>query len=88
MKFARNRFARWLSALAILLGGIASSFLVAGWLQSALGLPSFVVVSRHGSPSDLVLLTLGGVLLIAYLYFVPKLFRIDHHELSRMLRGE
>ena len=88
MKITKNRFGRWLIALAIISIGIASSFLAAGWLQAMLGLPSFVVRSRSGSPSDLVVLALGMALLVAYMRIALKLLRIELDEFSRMFKGE
>lgn len=88
MNVIKNRFVRWSFALTILLVGVALSFLAAIWLQSVLGLPSFIIKSRSGSPSDLVTLAVALPLVIAYLYAVPKLIRVDFDALSRMLRGE
>jgi hypothetical protein len=85
---AKNKALRWLFALAILLSGIISSFYSAKWLQGVFELPSLVIISRHGSASDLVVLAITLPLLIVYLYVVPKIFRVDHNELGQMLRGE
>ncbi|RZL40516.1 MAG: hypothetical protein EOP35_00570 [Rubrivivax sp.] len=51
------------------------SFLAATWLQAVLGLPSVIIKSRSGFPSDVVTLAVALPLLIAYLY-------------ARMLRGK
>ncbi|CAM3662611.1 hypothetical protein [Roseateles saccharophilus] len=85
---AKNKVVRWLLAVAILLTGILASFYVAEWLQTVLRLPSFTIISRRGSATDLVVLALAICLLIGYLYIVPKLLRVSHEEMSRMMRGE
>lgn len=85
---AKSKVLRWFIALAILLSGIISSIYSAKWLQGVFGLPSFLIMSRHGSASDLVVLAITMPLLIVYLYVVSKLFRVDHNDLGRMLRGE
>jgi len=86
---AKSKLVRWLVAVTIILAGIVASLTAAQWLQSVLGLPSFLVrKGTHGSYTDLVVLALGVGLLIGYFCLVPKVFRVTHNELSRMLRGE
>lgn len=86
---AKSKIIRWLVALTIVLAGIVASLIAGQWLQSVLGLPSFLVrKGTHGPYTDLVALALGSGLLIVYFYLVPKVLRVTHSELSRMLRGE
>jgi hypothetical protein len=86
---SKSKLVRRLVAVAIIASGIVVSLTVAEWLQSVLGLPSFLVrKGSHGPHTDLVVLALGVGLLMGYFYLVPKLFRITHDELSRMMRGE
>jgi hypothetical protein len=79
---------RWLLAVAILVTGILASFYAAEWLQTVLGLPSFTIISRRGVATDLVVLALAICLFIGYLYIVPKVLRVSHEDISRMMRGE
>jgi len=85
---ANDKFTRRFLAFAVLLLGVLASFYVAKWLQAVLGLPSFPIMSRRGSATDLVVLALAICVLIGYLYLVPKLFRVGHEEMRRVIRGE
>lgn len=85
---AKSKLVRWLVAVTIILAGLVASLMAAQWLQSVLGLPSFLVRKAHRPYTDLVVLALGVGLLIGYFYLVPKVFRVALNELSRMLRGE
>jgi hypothetical protein len=67
---------RWLAAWGMILGGIVASFVAAGWVKTAFGLPAVVMKSRSGSVYDLTEVAIAVVLLLAYLYIVPKLFRL------------
>jgi hypothetical protein len=84
---SKSKVVRLLLALAIILVGIVLSFIGASWLKIELGLPSLAFRMKSGTPADLTDLALASALLIAYLSVMPKLLRITHDELSKMLSG-
>ena len=84
---SRGKLERWLIGTGVILIGVLVAVFAAKWLEATLGLPELIFQGRRG-PSDFTQMILGLLILIAYIYTVPRMCGISLKELGHMLKGE